>query len=134
MGGPVVVDVGLCGTPSAKAGLVRGWRWWWLMKKPNDARCLMFFVVVLCCCCCCLWGDIAGVVARSFRCQTGDAMGMNMISKGVMQCVGFLEQSFPELEMLAVSGNVCTDKKPSAMNWIEGEVKVWSAKPRCRGK
>jgi len=91
------------------------------MKKPNDARCLMFFV--LCCCCCCLWGDIAGVVARSFRCQTGDAMGMNMISKGVMQCVGFLEQSFPELEMLAVSGNVCTDKKPSAMNWIEGRGK-----------
>ena len=50
-------------------------------------------------------------------------MGMNMISKGVMQCVGFLEQSFPELEMLAVSGNVCTDKKPSAMNWIEGRGK-----------
>jgi hydroxymethylglutaryl-CoA reductase (NADPH) len=58
-----------------------------------------------------------------FRCQTGDAMGMNMISKGVMECVNYLEQLFPELEMLAVSGNVCTDKKPSAMNWIEGRGK-----------
>ena len=58
-----------------------------------------------------------------FRCQTGDAMGMNMISKGVMECVGLLEGTFPELEMIAVSGNVCTDKKPSAINWIEGRGK-----------
>lgn len=30
---------------------------------------------------------------------------------------------FPELHILAVSGNYCTDKKPSAINWIEGRGK-----------
>ena len=69
-----------------------------------------------------------------FRCQTGDAMGMNMISKGVMECVGHLEGEFPELEMLAVSGNVCTDKKPSAMNWIEGRGKSVVAEATLSGK
>jgi hydroxymethylglutaryl-CoA reductase (NADPH) len=26
---------------------------------------------------------------------------------------------FPEVEVVALSGNVCTDKKPAAINWIE---------------
>lgn len=69
-----------------------------------------------------------------FRCLTGDAMGMNMISKGVMKAVGVLEAEFPELEMLAVSGNVCTDKKPSAMNWIEGRGKSVVAEATLTGR
>ena len=47
---------------------------------------------------------------------------MNMISKGVQECVHLLEAEFADMEMLAVSGNVCTDKKPSAMNWIDGVI------------
>jgi hydroxymethylglutaryl-CoA reductase (NADPH) len=34
-----------------------------------------------------------------------------------------LKEKFPEVDILAVSGNYCTDKKPSAMNWIEGRGK-----------
>ena len=30
---------------------------------------------------------------------------------------------FPDLEIISLSGNYCTDKKPSAINWIEGRGK-----------
>uniref|UniRef100_A0AAY4A5B4 3-hydroxy-3-methylglutaryl-coenzyme A reductase n=1 Tax=Denticeps clupeoides TaxID=299321 RepID=A0AAY4A5B4_9TELE len=55
--------------------------------------------------------------------RTGDAMGMNMISKGTEQALSRLQEQFPELQVLAVSGNYCTDKKPAAINWIEGRGK-----------
>ena len=58
-----------------------------------------------------------------FKCFTGDAMGMNMITKGVERVFVLLQEKFPDMEILAVSGNYCTDKKPSAMNWIEGRGK-----------
>ncbi|KAJ8285571.1 hypothetical protein GJAV_G00028360 [Gymnothorax javanicus] len=58
-----------------------------------------------------------------FQSQTGDAMGMNMISKGTEQALARLKEEFPELHVLAVSGNFCTDKKPAAINWIEGRGK-----------
>uniref|UniRef100_A0A6Q2Z0I3 3-hydroxy-3-methylglutaryl coenzyme A reductase n=1 Tax=Esox lucius TaxID=8010 RepID=A0A6Q2Z0I3_ESOLU len=58
-----------------------------------------------------------------FQSHTGDAMGMNMLTKGTEQALTRLQQQFPDLEVLAVSGNYCTDKKPSAMNWIQGRGK-----------
>lgn len=58
-----------------------------------------------------------------FHSKTGDAMGMNMISKGTEQALSRLQQHFPELQVIAVSGNYCTDKKPAAINWIEGRGK-----------
>ncbi|XP_076021307.1 3-hydroxy-3-methylglutaryl-coenzyme A reductase-like [Genypterus blacodes] len=58
-----------------------------------------------------------------FHSKTGDAMGMNMISKGTEQALCRLQQHFPELQVVAVSGNYCTDKKPAAINWIEGRGK-----------
>ncbi|KAM4607737.1 3-hydroxy-3-methylglutaryl-CoA reductase a [Polymixia lowei] len=58
-----------------------------------------------------------------FQSMTGDAMGMNMISKGTEQALSRLQEQFPELQILAVSGNYCTDKKPAAINWIEGRGK-----------
>ena len=30
---------------------------------------------------------------------------------------------FPDIDIVSISGNYCTDKKPSAMNWIEGRGK-----------
>ena len=50
-------------------------------------------------------------------------MGMNMVSKGCMKTIEVLEEIFPDLVLVAISGNVCTDKKPAAINWILGRGK-----------
>jgi hydroxymethylglutaryl-CoA reductase (NADPH) len=56
-------------------------------------------------------------------CFSGDAMGMNMVSKGSLAVVDFLRKRFPSLQLVALSGNMCTDKKAAATNWIEGRGK-----------
>ncbi|RXW24395.1 hypothetical protein EST38_g1491 [Candolleomyces aberdarensis] len=58
-----------------------------------------------------------------FTTTTGDAMGMNMISKGTEKALDAMKEQFPEMVVLALSGNYCTDKKPAAINWIEGRGK-----------
>eukprot|EP01089_Gocevia_fonbrunei_P015544 TRINITY_DN4567_c0_g2_i2.p1 TRINITY_DN4567_c0_g2~~TRINITY_DN4567_c0_g2_i2.p1 ORF type:complete len:539 (-),score=109.91 TRINITY_DN4567_c0_g2_i2:16-1632(-) len=58
-----------------------------------------------------------------FRATTGDAMGMNMVTKGVEECLKLLQSTFPDVEILSLSGNYCTDKKPASMNWTEGRGK-----------
>lgn len=59
-----------------------------------------------------------------FATSTGDAMGMNMISKGVEAALSMMrEKHFPDMQLLSLSGNYCTDKKPAAINWIEGRGK-----------
>ncbi|KAF3440906.1 hypothetical protein FNV43_RR19192 [Rhamnella rubrinervis] len=58
-----------------------------------------------------------------FSCSTGDAMGMNMVSKGVQNVLDFLHQDFPDMDIIGISGNYCSDKKPAAVNWIEGRGK-----------
>ncbi|XP_057300063.1 3-hydroxy-3-methylglutaryl-coenzyme A reductase 2-like [Hydractinia symbiolongicarpus] len=58
-----------------------------------------------------------------FKSSTGDAMGMNMVSKGAEHALRYLKVQFPNLEIVSVSGNYCTDKKPSAINWIDGRGK-----------
>ncbi|WFD28407.1 hydroxymethylglutaryl-CoA reductase (NADPH) [Malassezia nana] len=69
-----------------------------------------------------------------FATSTGDAMGMNMISKGVEAALGMMkEKHFPEMELLSLSGNYCTDKKPAAINWIEGRGKSVVAEAILRG-
>lgn len=57
------------------------------------------------------------------KCFSGDAMGMNMISKGALALISTLLDKFPTVVLVALSGNMCTDKKPSAINWIEGRGK-----------
>ena len=51
-------------------------------------------------------------------------MGMNMISKGCERALALISEKFPEIEVMSLSGNMCTDKKPSAINWIEGRGKT----------
>ncbi|KAI4358058.1 hypothetical protein L6164_001964 [Bauhinia variegata] len=58
-----------------------------------------------------------------FSCSTGDAMGMNMVSKGVQNVLDFLQTDFPDMDVIGISGNFCSDKKPAAVNWIEGRGK-----------
>lgn len=55
-----------------------------------------------------------------FQCDSGDAMGMNMVSKGTEKSMAVLREYFPDMDVLSIAGNFCTDKKPSAVNWIEG--------------
>jgi hydroxymethylglutaryl-CoA reductase (NADPH) len=60
-----------------------------------------------------------------FKTTTGDAMGMNMISKGVEHALSVMAQEcgFEDMIIISVSGNYCTDKKPAAINWIDGRGK-----------
>lgn len=58
-----------------------------------------------------------------FKAVTGDAMGMNMLSKGSDEALNKLREIFPSVEILSLSGNYCTDKKPAALNWIQGRGK-----------
>uniref|UniRef100_A0A4W4DWF8 3-hydroxy-3-methylglutaryl coenzyme A reductase n=1 Tax=Electrophorus electricus TaxID=8005 RepID=A0A4W4DWF8_ELEEL len=69
-----------------------------------------------------------------FQSQTGDAMGMNMLSKGTEQALCRLQEQFPELRVLALSGNYCTDKKPAAINWIHGRGKSIVCEATIPGK
>ncbi|NP_001295235.1 3-hydroxy-3-methylglutaryl-coenzyme A reductase [Bombus terrestris] len=58
-----------------------------------------------------------------FVATTGDAMGMNMLSKGTEKSLNTVKEHFPDMEILSLSGNFCTDKKPAAVNWIQGRGK-----------
>ncbi|KAJ7071986.1 hydroxymethylglutaryl-coenzyme A reductase-domain-containing protein [Mycena amicta] len=69
-----------------------------------------------------------------FATATGDAMGMNMISKGTEKALEVMQAEFPEMIVLALSGNYCTDKKPAAINWIEGRGKSVVAEAVVPGK
>jgi len=55
-----------------------------------------------------------------FVCDTSDAMGMNMITIGLQKVVEFVESENKGVRCLALSGNMCTDKKPSAVNFVLG--------------
>lgn len=52
-----------------------------------------------------------------FVAKTGDAMGMNMLSKGTERALKHVQSLFPDMEILSLSGNFCSDKKPAAINW-----------------
>ncbi|KAH6610051.1 3-hydroxy-3-methylglutaryl-coenzyme a reductase [Trichoderma cornu-damae] len=60
-----------------------------------------------------------------FKTTTGDAMGMNMISKGCEYALSVMqnEAGFDDMIIISLSGNYCMDKKPAAINWIEGRGK-----------
>ncbi|OJK00233.1 hypothetical protein ASPACDRAFT_1868802 [Aspergillus aculeatus ATCC 16872] len=59
-----------------------------------------------------------------FRTTTGDAMGMNMISKGVEAALhAMTAHGFPDMQTITLSGNFCADKKSAAVNWIGGRGK-----------
>ena len=55
-----------------------------------------------------------------------------MISKGVEYSLKYMaeECGWDDMSVIAVSGNYCTDKKPAAINWIEGRGKSVVAEAR----
>ncbi|KAL6232800.1 hydroxymethylglutaryl-coenzyme A reductase-domain-containing protein [Aspergillus navahoensis] len=59
-----------------------------------------------------------------FKASTGDAMGMNMISKGVEHALDVMRgHGFVDMAIVSLSANYCSDKKPAAINWIDGRGK-----------
>eukprot|EP00092_Neocalanus_flemingeri_P016367 GFUD01017716.1.p1 GENE.GFUD01017716.1~~GFUD01017716.1.p1 ORF type:complete len:954 (-),score=293.96 GFUD01017716.1:774-3635(-) len=58
-----------------------------------------------------------------FVAKSGDAMGMNMLSKATEFAINRMLDVFPDMEIVSLSGNFCTDKKPAAVNWVEGRGK-----------
>ncbi|KAL7668223.1 hypothetical protein ACOME3_008935 [Neoechinorhynchus agilis] len=62
-------------------------------------------------------------IFAKFMASTGDAMGMNMVSKGCEKCIECLQNQFPDLQLVSLSGNYCVDKKASSSNWIDGRGK-----------
>ncbi|WP_459201627.1 hydroxymethylglutaryl-CoA reductase (NADPH) [Methanococcus sp. CF] len=62
-----------------------------------------------------------------FTFKTGDAMGMNMVTIATEKACSFIESELKKegiiVDTVALSGNVCTDKKPAAINLIEGRGK-----------
>eukprot|EP00730_Choanoeca_flexa_P019436 TRINITY_DN9492_c1_g2_i1.p1 TRINITY_DN9492_c1_g2~~TRINITY_DN9492_c1_g2_i1.p1 ORF type:complete len:622 (+),score=201.21 TRINITY_DN9492_c1_g2_i1:131-1867(+) len=66
----------------------------------------------------------AWVVGRNvylrFACHCGDAMGMNMVTKGCVEAIAKLQETFPAAKLISMSGNACSDKKAAAINWVQG--------------
>ena len=59
-----------------------------------------------------------------FEFETGDAMGMNMVTIASEEIMKVIEEEFPDVRYLALSGNLCVDKKPNALNFILGRGKT----------
>jgi len=59
-----------------------------------------------------------------FEFETGDAMGMNMVTIATEAACELIESQFPEARLVAVSGNVCSDKKQSMVNELMGRGKT----------
>lgn len=58
-----------------------------------------------------------------FAYHTGDAMGMNMCTIGTEAACRIIEKETGAV-MISVSGNMCSDKKPAAINQIMGRGKT----------
>ena len=57
--------------------------------------------------------------------ETGDAMGMNMATIASDAAVRWILANYPgEARLIAISGNMCVDKKPSCLNALMGRGKT----------
>ncbi len=66
---------------------------------------------------------IGTTVFLRFRFDTGDAMGMNMVTLACDKVIKELIEPGTGVECVSLSGNFCTDKKPAAINFQEGRGK-----------
>jgi hydroxymethylglutaryl-CoA reductase (NADPH) len=62
-----------------------------------------------------------------FNFDTKDAMGMNMAVVATQQMCDYIESKYKNIRTIAVSGNMCTDKKPALINSIEGRGRIIEA-------
>jgi hydroxymethylglutaryl-CoA reductase (NADPH) len=66
---------------------------------------------------------VGETVFLRFIFKTGDALGMNMVTIATEAAVDFIMENLPFSRCVSVSGNLCCDKKPAAINFIEGRGK-----------
>jgi hydroxymethylglutaryl-CoA reductase (NADPH) len=69
-------------------------------------------------------GHIVGnILYIRFECTCGDAAGHNMVTKAADAALSWILDKYTELEYSTISGNICTDKKVSAINGLNGRGK-----------
>ncbi|MBC7100346.1 hydroxymethylglutaryl-CoA reductase (NADPH) [Methanothermobacter tenebrarum] len=64
---------------------------------------------------------------------TGDSMGMNMVTIATEEAMKLLTKE-TGAHLIALSGNACVDKKPAALNLIEGRGKSLTAEVKIPAK
>jgi hydroxymethylglutaryl-CoA reductase (NADPH) len=69
---------------------------------------------------------VGNSVYLRFRYDTKDAMGMNMATIATEAACDVVE-SETDADLVALSGNLCTDKKPAAINAVEGRGRTVTA-------
>ena len=69
---------------------------------------------------------IGNYVYPRFVYSTGDSMGMNMVTIATEKILDLMLSEL-DAHLIALSGNVCVDKKPSGINMIEGRGKTVTA-------
>ncbi len=58
-----------------------------------------------------------------FAFETGDSMGMNSVTKYTANAIKKLREHYPKAKLVALSGNMCCDKKPNHANILLGRGK-----------
>jgi hydroxymethylglutaryl-CoA reductase (NADPH) len=67
--------------------------------------------------------QVANLLYIRFLFHTGDAAGHNMTTKAADALLNYLLEQHKQLRYVSISGNICTDKKASAINGILGRGK-----------
>lgn len=62
-------------------------------------------------------------IALELESESTVTLALIPVLQGVERVLHFVKTIFPEMDVISLSGNFCTDKKPAAINWLEGRGK-----------
>lgn len=68
---------------------------------------------------------LTGLMISALELESESTITLALIPvlQGVERVLHFVKTKFPEMDVISLSGNFCTDKKPAAINWLEGRGK-----------